>query len=428
MSTIVNNDKLNLKLTQYGLNRIAEAVENPSLTLNITKVRLGNGRNEEYYEPSPTQESLEGDLGIALYIYDKALLEDQETISFHTVISDNIGGFDIREVGLYETVGNEDKLFAISTQQPFVKPTTADNYFINIDYYIFLKSVNFASVYDQIVLDSNYALVTEPNLEELMKTFLFAHGNLINQIGNNSRIIGYNRSTQLYEIINENKKDYSYITLYKTYASLTDIVNPENIFSYWAFDYSRRRSIQDTVVDLGPNQNYLTVSENISRLNHLYNGFMSMFTLDTPHYLQLSSQVPLNLFDSTENTDLPFTMIFAIEPLDSSTTRTLLAKSNYAVPNAHTFEVNELANNSLEVKLFSSSSAYLTFTSQERAIPNTPHALILTYDPLDQKMTAFINSNKYELEKEWNGCLHEKTEIELNEARGKHEKTTKTRR
>ena len=405
MSTIVkiNDEKLQLKITQYGWGRIAEAVANPSLTLNITKIRLGNGRDEEYYDPSETQTSLEGDLDLEFYIYDKALLEDEVTISFHTIIPDNVGGFDIREVGLYETVNGEDKLFAISTQQPFVKPTTADNYFINIDYYIFLKASQFKDIYDQIVLDSNYALVTEPNLEELMKTFLFAHGNLINQIGNNSRIIGYNRPTQLYDIIKENKKDYSYITLYKTYASLVDVTNPNNIFSYWAFDYSRRTSSQNYVTDLSNNRFALDISKNLNRFEHIYNGFMSMFSIEDPDYFKLSSQIPLNLFgkvseDSTEETDFPFTMIFAVEPLTYNSKRTLLAKSDY-LNRLHTFEVNELADGSLELKLFSSYTNYLTFTSSPRAIPNAPHSIVLTYDPDLQEVIAYINSTKYNMTK-----------------------------
>lgn len=403
MSTIVDNRKLKLIITQYGWGRIAEAVANPSLTLNITKIRLGNGGDEGYYEPSETQTSLKGDLDLEFYIYDKALLEDEVTISFHTIIPDNVGGFDIYEVGLYETVNGEDKLFAISTQQPFVKPTTADNYFINIDYYIFLKATQFKDIYDQIVLDSNYALVTEPNLEELMKTFLFAHGNLINQIGNNSRIIGYNRPTQLYDIIKENKKDYSYITLYKTYASLVDVTNPDNIFSYWAFDYSRRTSSQNSVTDLSNNRFALDISKNLNRFEHIYNGFMSMFSIEDPDYFKLSSQIPLNLFGkvsegSTEETDFPFTMIFAVEPLTYNSKRTLLAKSDY-LNRLHTFEVNELADGSLELKLFSSYTNYLTFTSSPRAIPNAPHSIVLTYDPDLQEVIAYINSTKYNMTK-----------------------------
>ena len=71
MAQIVNNDKLNLILTDYGVKRIAEVTEHSSDTIRITKIRLGNGRNEEYYEPSPLQTSLEGDLGLEFYIYNK---------------------------------------------------------------------------------------------------------------------------------------------------------------------------------------------------------------------------------------------------------------------------------------------------------------------------------------------------------------------
>ena len=205
MTQIVNDDKLNLVLTEYGLNRIAEAVKDPTLNLMISKIKLGNGDNEEYYEPSPSQTTLKGDLGLEFYIYDKKLLEDKVTISFHTVIPETAGDFDIREVGLYETIDGEDILFAISTQQPFVKPSSDYFYFININYYIFLKNVNFSEIYDQIILDPEHSLATEDDLEEMMRTFLFAQGNLIDQIGNNSKIIGYNRATQLYEKITQNQ-------------------------------------------------------------------------------------------------------------------------------------------------------------------------------------------------------------------------------
>ena len=112
MAQIVNDNKLNLILTDFGKERIAYAVENPTVTLNITKIKLGSGDNHEYYVPDSSQTELKGSLGLEFYIYDKALLEDNLTISFHTVIPEDIGGFDIREVGLYETYEGEDKLSA----------------------------------------------------------------------------------------------------------------------------------------------------------------------------------------------------------------------------------------------------------------------------------------------------------------------------
>ena len=393
MAEIVNNDKLALILTQYGLSRVAEAMADPSLNLNITKIKFGSGNNFEYYTPSEAQTSLKSPIANAeFYIYKKELLEDQLTVSFYTMIPENIGGFDIREVGLYETTYEGDKLFAIGTCQPLVKPTTVDNYFIAVDYYIFLRAANFASVYDQIVLDSEHSLVTEPDMEEMMRTFLFSNANLANQIGNNSRIIGYNRATQLYEIIEENKTSFSYITLYKNYASLLGMSSLDSIFSFWAFDFSRRLASQNSIVDLSQNANYLSTTVPVSSLKKVYNGFMSMFDMSNANFY-LSSSIPVRLFDENTDSDIPFVMAFAIKPSTSGVARTLLAKSNYAT-NSHTFEFTELADGSVQVKLFEDASNYLTFTSDIDVVPQGLHTAVFSYDPKKKEFATYINATK----------------------------------
>jgi len=403
MAEIANSNKLNLIITDYGLGRIAEATKEPTLNLMISKIRLGDGENHEYYIPSSTQSSLKGDLGLEFYIYDKELLEDGVTVSFHTVIPETSGGYDIREVGLYEHIDGEDKLFAICTQQPFVKPSSEDYYFINLDYYIFLKNSNFAEIYEQIVLDPLHALATTENLENLMQTFLFAHGNLIDQIGNNSQIIGYNRATQLYEKISENKKSFSYITLFKNFASLMNLVSStDNIFSYWAFDYSNRNSISNSVMDLSNHGYALSTNKAITDYERIYDGFMSMISFSEPNFFNLSYQIPLDLYDENTQEDLPFTMIFVLEPLVENTKRTLLAKSNYAT-GTHSFEVAELPDRSLEIKLFSSASDFLTFSSLPYSIPSGKHSIVLTYSPDTQKIVTYINSTRHELLKSETG-------------------------
>ena len=411
MTQIVKNDKLILKLTDYGLERIAYAVENPTANLNITKIRIGSGDNFKYYKPSSSQTELKGDLGYEFYIYTKELLEDGYTISFFTIIPEDISGFEIREVGLYETYAGEDHLFAISTQQPFVKPSFDDNYFINIEYYIFLKSQNFATIYDQITLDVEHALVTEPEMEELMRTFLFAQGNLMTQIGNNSTIIGYDRASQLYEKIKENQKTCSYITLYKNFASLIDnVTNSDNIFSYWTFDYSRRENMSNSIVDLSNNGYYLSTNKMLTNYKQIYEGFTSMFSFNPPNYYKLNPEILLNLSDATTMTDLPFSMIFVLKPLKTTETRTILAKSDYSL-GAHTIEVMELPDHSIQVKLFSDSSNYLTFKTIQDSVPLGAHAIVLSYDPLNRKMTFYINSTKYVVEAEQIGntytCINE---------------------
>lgn len=409
MAEIVNNDKLVLILTQYGLSRVAEAMADPFLNLNITKIKFGSGNNYEYYMPSESQTSLKGPLDTEFYIYKKELLEDGLTTSFYTMIPENIGGFDIREVGLYETVNDEDRLFAIGTCQPFVKPTTADNYFIAVDYYIFLKSANFASVYDQITLDPEHALVTEPDMEEMMRTFLFSNANLIQQIGNNSRFIGYNRATQLYEKIVENKTSFSYLTLYKNYASLLGMSSENSIFSFWAFDISRRMQSQNSIVDLSQNANYMSTTIPVSSLERVYNGFMSMFSMKDANFY-LSSNTPVQLFNDVTASDIYFTVAFALKPLSTHQTRTLLAKSNYAT-GSHTFEFNELADGSLQIKLFTDASNYLTFTSDTNVIPQGCQAVVLSYDPTRREFTGYINANKITFERTETGTYTHMKEL-----------------
>lgn len=408
---MANDNKLELILTDYGARRIAELMEKPDETLAITKIKIGSGKNNEYYNVKeeyridgttecPIVTGLLGDLGYEFYIYDKQLLEDGLTVSFHTVIPEDVGGFDIREVGLYETRGGDDHLFAISTQQPFIKPSPQYNYFISLNYYIFLKEQNLAEIYDRITLDVEYAAVTEPDLESLMKTFLFAQENLMTQIGKNTELLGYNRPTQLLEKVNENKTNYSYITLYKNFASVLDLVkSADNIFSYWVFDYSRRESLGRSITDLSNNKYYLSTNKLSSLYPHYFDGFQSMFKFGPDDYYELSSYIPVDLHDPDTGKDSPFTMVFTLEPNNYNTTRTIIAKSNYEPNQIQVFEVQELGDGTLQVKLFTDSSNYVVFSSAN-AIPTGPHSIVLTYDPDQVEMHAYVNSSYFVLTKD----------------------------
>lgn len=406
---MADGNKLELILTQYGLDRITGAIPGPE-TLALTKVRIGSGDNNKYYEPDVTQEGLKGDLNYEFYIYDKQLLEDGLTVSFHTIIPEDVSGFDIREVGLYEVIGNEEHLFAIATQQPIVKPAVEYNYFIKVDYYIFLRNQNLADSYDRITLDVEHAQVSEADLESLLRSFLFAQENLMLQIGKNSELIGYNRPSQIVEKVNENKQNYSYITLYKNFASVLDTVNsPSDILSYWAFDYSRRETLGGSIVDLSNNREYLSTSASIGTLPHVYRGFQSMFTFTGSNSYYLPSDKPIDLYDTEKEQDKPFTMIFSVEPNEDSfnITRTLLAKSNRAT-GAVVFEVQELSTRALQVRLYTDKDNYVTFRTSDNVIPKTAHTIILTCEPAAKlpdegysspSFIAYINSREFLLDK-----------------------------
>ena len=397
---MVDSNRLQLILTNYGLTRITEAMLKPGEILALTKIRIGSGDNGKYYDPSEYQTELKGDLGYEFYVYDKQLLEDGLTISFHTIIPEDVSGFDIREVGLYEVVGGEEHLFAIATQQPIVKPDVRYNYFINVNYYMFLKAQDLADLYDRITLDVEHAPISEADLESLLRSFLFAQENLMLQVGKNSELIGYNRPTQIMEKVNENKQNYSYITLYKNFASVLDLIDsPNDVLAYWAFDYSRRETLGGSIVDLSNNKEYLKTNVPLSALPHIYRGFQSMFTFSGVNNYYLPSEQPMSLYDATNNRDKFFTMVFSLEPNPDSynKTRTIIAKSNKAL-GASIFEVQETSTGALQVRLYSDATHYITFTTGENVIPHTAHSIVLTYDPLEKQIIAYINSKEYLLQ------------------------------
>ena len=186
MAQVINStDYLTFILTQYGLNRVGEALANPNEDLNISKIKVGDA-NFTYYEPTEAQTELvhlipDGEF----YIIKKELLEDNLTVSFHAIFPETFQNAEIREVWIYETIDGVDYLFAVSTQQPLLKPYMDLNYLISVDYYAFLKAQNLAEVYDQIVLNPDNQLVSGEDLENLMSTILFTGDNLMDQIHDN---------------------------------------------------------------------------------------------------------------------------------------------------------------------------------------------------------------------------------------------------
>ena len=401
MAQVLNDtDQLTFILTQYGLNRVADAIANPDEELNLSKIKVGDA-NFEYYVPTESQTALvnpipEGEF----YIIEKQLLEDNLTVSLHAVFPESFQNAEIREVGVYETIDGVDYLFAISTQQPLLKPYMDLDYLISVDYYAFLKSANLADVYEQIVLNPDNQLVTEEDLENLMSTILFTENNLMEQINGNTRVIGLNRAQQLHEKIEENRRDFGYYAAYNNYSTILDYVDAEKVFGYWIFNYPRRISPSASIPDIGLAGRNFSTNANVNSYNRIYNGLMPMLKFSSPNYYFLNEEMAF--LNDTKTADISFTMGFAVEPLSTTGDRTLLARSNYAT-NSHVFEITEKADNSLEIKLFADSSNYMTFASDEKVIPNTPHSLVFTYNADTALITAFVAGHKVELTKTTTG-------------------------
>lgn len=277
MSQVVNNtDKLAFILTSYGLGRIAEALVDKTVTIMLTKIKVGDA-NFEYYTPSEFDTELKHPIEDGeFYIIEKDLLEDKLTISLHALIPENFSNCEIREIGIYETVDGEDKLFAISTQQPLLKPSTDLNYFIAVDYFAFLKSANLAEIYDQIILDPDTQAVTKEDFENLMMSIAFTEGNLMEQINGNSRVIGLNRAQQLAELIAKSQRNLTATASLNLYTLLLDFCEPEDVYSYWLFDYTRRNTGITSISDISEYGRNLNTNKATNLFERVSHGLTSM--------------------------------------------------------------------------------------------------------------------------------------------------------
>ena len=406
MSQIVNNDKLTFVLTSYGLSRIAEALNNPLEEITLSKIKLGDA-NGEYYDPTETlagnpNPSLVHPIeGAEFYLVEKDLLADGLTVCLHAIIPEESGGYDIREVGLYETILGVDKLFAVSTQQPFVKPTVADNYLIMVDYYMYLKSQNFANVYDQIIINSETGLVTVNDIDEYLKTVLFSQASIMDQVGHNSHIIGLDRAGQLQRKIKEDRNKFGYYALYNSYSTLMSEVDSSSILGFWVFDYPRRTFATPEVPDISQGRQNMTCDQSINVYDQQYSGILSELGFTGDHFYSIPSSVDVSLLNPSRTADSNFSMIFCINP-QGTETRTLLAKSDESL-GIKVFEVKELAGKALQITLFTNSSNYIQFTSASDTLPAGEHALVLSYKASSKSMTAFANGVEIPLVKTTTG-------------------------
>lgn len=425
MSIVVNNDKLSYVLTIHGLKLVLRAIQDKNYMIKISHAKVGDA-NGDYYSPNEAQEALVNPLPDGSFpILEKELLEDNKTISFLFKIPSSFSGYDIREVGLYALGDdNEEILFAVGTQQPIVKPSVDDNYIIFVDYYILLKSINFSDIYDQIEVDPYNNVVSKEDLEKLMRTLLFTQGNLSEQIRKNSYLIGMNRGTLLYNRMSQNLENYGNSILSRLYSSLTDFVPTNNFYGYWLFNYSKFLTNNYALVNLCSSNPNLYCDKAINTYLSKRVGLLPSITFGEENYFELNTEEPLNfsVLDKTtgEYKDVSFSMFFAIEPLNYETfsyetppayvddymdkwkvirstlkageDRTLLARSNY-LAGVNSFEILEMASGYLQIKLFTDSENYITFTSPEGTIPNEKHSVVVSYNSNTKNFEAFVNNS-----------------------------------
>ncbi len=351
--------------TNYGLNRVAEAQADKSVILNIQKVKVGDA-NGDFYNPSATQTSL---LNVKDSFMIHNLMMDSvmpNTVVFETVFPETSSGYEIREVGFYETIGNVDYLFALCTCEPLLKPSVGDGYAIAIDYSIYLKSVNLSSVYDQIKIDPKSQFVKQSELDNMNAALLYVEDNLSTEIMYNTKVIGLDRPEMLHEKINNNIINISNLACSDLMANVMRFcIDIDNIKSLWLFNYSRFGSSKVSVVDFSNKFLNLNLSKDPNLFERGYFTFAPYLNIDSSNYFSLGSDMNFNLLDS-DNKDTKITFLSLMQHNNISEDNTILAKSDYS-KNKHEFKISKLEDNSIEIVFYTDENNYISF----KTLPNT---------------------------------------------------------
>jgi hypothetical protein len=391
MGKIVNTDPLTWIFTSYGLTRITEALADSTVQLNLTKINVGDS-NGNYYKPTESQTSLVNQVD-SFYIHEITQNTSTNTVTFSTIFTENSSGYDIREIGIFETVNNVDYLFAISTQQPIVKPPVADGYAIAIDYSANLISTNLSSVYNQINIDAQNSYIKEGALDELTNTVLFSSANLSQQISDNTKIIGYDRPTQLSQQMKFNQTLLINAVRGNVFTNLITNVGYENIYNLWMFNTSNKTSQDYSIPTLSSNGINLSLNKSIVNFNSGYMGLAEYLDISDNNYFIITQQNNFNLINTATSKDTPFTLFISLNFNSLSSTNTIINKCNPA-SNLYEFSITKNSDNSLTIVLYTDKNNYITAKSSGNNYFNSNnHVIMITYNgnSLNPVITGYVD-------------------------------------
>jgi len=291
----ITNQKLEWIITQHGKDRITELLNNPEKRIRITRMGIGSDGTE-----TPHQRELNGGLRapitdatgkvIIIPISDKGLSEDREnTVYFKAFIDEDLSGFEIAELALYEEIDGVEYMFAIGVGQPIAKPRLEDNYLYSIEYTLFIESTNLLDIYDRIELDPANEFLKEADIDTLYRTVLFIEGNLIEQIGANTNILGLDRAQQLDELISDTQIHYNSAAISSYYTSLaTSVEDLANIIGFWSFHYVSNFGTKRTIKDFSTYLNFFNTNNIISTYTQGYEHLMATLNFEDGDYFYLN--------------------------------------------------------------------------------------------------------------------------------------------
>lgn len=304
--------KLEWIITEYGKRRITKLLEPDNEDkIRITVMNIGSdGSGSPKDREGKTPELGNGRLnhqvnGVGIPIIEKGIATDREnTIFFKTIINENMCGYDIAELALYEEANDGTlKMFAIGVGSPINKPHIRDGYLMSIEYTLYIESINLLDIYDKIELDPNNEFLKESDVDSLYRTILYVEGNLAEQIGNNTRAIGMGRAKELNNLIEETKLQYNSASISTYYSSLANSVKDlNNIIGFWSFHYTNNYGIRSNIRDFSLYSNYLSTNNLISSYDQDYLGVLSSLNFKEDDYFLMEAVT--TAYVSTKNIEL----------------------------------------------------------------------------------------------------------------------------
>lgn len=209
----------NTIFTEYAIHKINRNITQDYENFNFTKIRLGN--KEGILDSTRTSLI---DTVYTLPIDSVSLNNNIFTIL--STIPDTIEGFDIREIGLYDTVGGIDNLFVFSEIDTTKPADLTYKLILTLD--LDLMIVNLYPVYPEItILDKEYVpLHVEESFEE---TLNYVNTNLERIIEDNATEIGYNRAQVFYEKQKDINSNLQNFTNTSKYIKMQNLINDGSI-------------------------------------------------------------------------------------------------------------------------------------------------------------------------------------------------------
>ena len=386
---VINTNPQVWILTTYGIQRITEVMSSPTTEkLYVNNIKVGDA-NGEYYVPI---QGVDNDLKNPIEDAEFPIISknvDGNVVTFNAIISEKSGGYDIREIGLYERIDGVDYCFALGTCEPIVKPAYDENedygYAMLIDYKLHINSVNLASIYPEIILNTQTEFVNESEFLSLSRTVLFVEGNLMEQISNNTHLLGLNRAQQLIDLIESTRNMYACSTLSSLYTSLSNCVLSDQIRGFWGFNYTERYDNVLAIKDFSIYGNNFSLNKPINEFDLDYYGIVPYVNFQSSDYFYTPYTSSLIVEDG-------FTLLFAGQFNKNNTDCTLLAQSNDATQ-LYNWSVIKTSQNSIEVKIYTDKDNYITFSTGSDIVPESVCAIAITVDLLNAQQNAIIYVN-----------------------------------